>query len=206
MTQSTIDIESDAGKHLRLMATGAGWIDVYKRAAADWLVKHGYARWSGLSGRTLYMTIPHYDAENNRIPGPETGLERYEALCRNPAVTASPTAWKEEARSGLAVGSGKLGTVTTRSTIDRACIPKPAGPGTRKTPEDMVDEMQRDMAAQARWCDKLGVTPDELRELGREGRIRMCPACESVGIFDRDRGGWQGKCRKCRKTKRKNGG
>ena len=200
MTQSTINIESDAGKHLRLMATGAGWIDTYDRAAAEWLVKHGYARWSG---QALYMTIPHYDAENNRMPGPETGLERYEALCRNPSVTASPAAWKEEARSGLAVGSGKLGTVTTQSGITRAVIPSPSPPRTPRSPEDVASANEGMAAARRKWLRMFECTEDELYRYGCEGRIKWCKGCDDWGIFDlHSRDGAQSRCRKCRKDGR----
>jgi len=176
------------------MATGAGWIDVYKRHVADWLVKRGYARWSG---RTLYMTIPHFDAENNRMPGPMTGQEYYEGLCSNAAVTASASAWIAEARDGLAVGSGRLGTITTRSKIQRACIPKPAAPKPPRTPESIMDGMQRDLAAAIRWAEKLGCSPAELEELGRKGLLGVCYECGDVGVLDNYGKGRRKKCRKC---------
>jgi len=200
MTQSRINTEREAGRLLRRLAA-YGWHTVLPSAATEWLVRRGYAYW-GNSRSQLFMSEPRFDSDNNRIPGPMTGREYYESLCRNPAVTESPAKWKEEARSGMKIEAGKVGTVTVQSEIDRACIPKPSGPGVRATPESILDGMQRDMAARVKWAEKLGVSPAELERYGMEGRIRMCSSCGEVGIFDRDRGGFQGACRKCRKERR----
>jgi len=143
------------------------------------------------------MSEPRYDRDDNRMPGPMTGREYYEGLCKNPAVTESPAKWKEEARSGMKVESGKVGTVTVQSEIDRACIPKPSGPGTRATPESILDGLQRDMAARVKWAEKLGVSPAELERYGMEGRLRVCNNCGNVGIFDRPGKGERKKCRRC---------
>lgn len=202
MTQSKITTEAEAGKLLRRMAVH-GWITVLESPATRWLVRRGYAYWGEGAGAKLYMTLPRYDRDDNRMPGPMTGREYFEGLCKNPAVTESAAAWKEEARSGMRVESGRIGTVTRQSDIDRAVIPKPAGPRTPKTPESILDRMQRDMAATVRWAERLGVTPDELHALGMEGRIKTCNGCGEVGIFDRhSRDGVQSRCRKCRKEGR----
>ena len=202
MTQAKIDVEADAGRLLRDMAITEPIMvslqDPTRLAAAMWLTLHDYAYWT---------IPPRTDRDGHDGTGSlrstEKGRTYYAGLCENPAVTDNPAAWVDEARTGQKVGPGPLGTVTTRSPITRACIPKPSPPRTPRSPEDMVADMERDMAAQARWCAALDVTPDELRDLGREGRLRWCPACEDVGIFDRDRGGWKSKCRKCRKDGRR---
>jgi len=148
--------------------------------SAGWLIKRGFAYWSG---QDLFMTIK--------------GRIYYDGLCRNPAVTESPAKWREEARSGLKIAAGRMGTVTVQSEIDRACIPKPSGPGTRATPESILDEMQRDMAARVKWSEKLGVSPAELEELGRKGLLGVCYECGDVGVLDNYGKGRRKKCRKC---------
>ena len=181
MTQSKINIEADAGRLLRRLAA-YGWHRTIDMDSAGWLIKRGYAYWSG---QDLFMTIE--------------GRTYYEGLCLNPAVTESPAKWKEEARSGMKVAAGRMGTVTVQSEIDRACIPKPSGPGTRATPESILDGLQRDMAARVKWAEKLGVSPAELERYGMEGRLRVCCHCNEVGIHDRKgEGRFHSRCRKCR--------
>ena len=192
MKQSRIDIEADAGVILRGLATfeqlsrKAVASDHDAFAAVKWLIGKHYAHW-GVDG---YL----------RISG--RGRDHYEALCRNPAVTASPTAWKEEVRSGMKTVLGPLGTVTRRSEIDRACIPSPSPPRTPLSPESIVAQNESMTAARDQWLAKFGCTEDELYQFGMEGRLRYCEGCEDVGVFDRDRGGWRSLCRECRKTNR----
>jgi hypothetical protein len=200
-TPAQIEIESDAGRLLRAALAGAGWVDppLSQEDAARWLVRKKYARWSG---HTLYITFPHYDADGNRIPGPQTGQEYYARLCQNPSVTADAAAWKEEARSGLAVKPGILGTVTRRSEIDRAVIPSPSPPRTPRSPEDMAADNERMAAVRRKLLADLDCTEDELHRFEEEGRLKVCGHCEEWGVFDRDRGGWKPKCRRCRKGER----
>jgi len=203
-SQSKIDIEADAGRLLRRGLAAAGrvvLVDIDLGAGAEWLVKREYARWS--SG-ILYITEPRFDHVGNRMPGPETGREYYERLCQNPSVTASATAWKEEARSGLAVKPGRLGTVTRRSEIDRAVIPSPSPPRTPRSPEDVAGENEGMAAARARWLRQFKCSEDELYRFGHEGRIRWCAGCEDWGIMDRKgEGRFHSRCRNCRKDNHK---
>ncbi len=199
-SQKTIDIEASAGRLLRqLTASGRLSVAAVDPKAGHWLASRGYAI---RASKWLIITEPRFDSDNNRMPGPETGREYYERLCANPSVTASPSAWVEEARSGMASGPGPIGTVTRQSEIDRAVIPSPTPPGSPKSPEQIAAANERQAAGRRRMLEKLGCSEAELERLGQEGRVRVCPMCEDVGIFDRDRGGWKSKCRRCRKAER----
>ncbi len=177
MSQSTIEIESAAGRLLRALAISQVIPIIGPDPAADWLVKREYARWGDWKHSKLYITSPRYDADHNRMPGPETGQEHYEALCRNPVVTDSAAAWKAEALSGMASVPGPLGTRTKQSDISRAVIPSPAPPRSPKTPEDEANRNERAAAMMKKWMTLFDCTEEELRRYGDEGRIRMCGQC-----------------------------
>lgn len=192
MKQSTIDTEAAAGVILRGLAT----FEKLSRASVS-----GDAEVTGAVKLLIARHHVHWGIDGYlRISG--RGRDHYDALCRNPSVTASPTAWQDEARSGLVVKSGPLGSVTRRSEIDRACIPSPSPPRTPRSPEDVAAENEQMTAAKDRWLAKFGCTADELYRYGHEGRLRHCDGCGDVGIFDRDRDGWKSLCRACRKERR----
>ncbi len=184
MSQAKIELEAQAGRLLRNMAA-YGWYRTIEMDAAQWLIRRGFAYWSG---QDLFMTIE--------------GREYYQGLCKNPSVTESTAAWKAEVRSGMASEPGPVGTRTKQSSIDRAVIPKPAGPGSPKSPEDLAAEHQKGIATIRQWMANTGCTEGELILYGAEGRLRWCDGCDSVGVFDRKGGGFQHRCRKCTKERR----
>ena len=186
--QSKIEIESDAGQLLRQLVIHGSVIIDGRNNAALWLMKRKYARMGDWKHTKLYVE--------------ERGRDYYEALCRNPSVTESVTAWKDEALSGLTTESGPCGVRSRQSGIERAVIPSPSPPGPRKTPESIMQDNERDAAARRKLLADLGCSEAELVRYGDEGRIRVCDKCGEVGIFDRDRGSWKPMCRKCRKDRR----
>jgi len=191
-SQSRITITADAGRLLRYMDVAEPLMMASSSAGAIWLIARDYAYWETPPGPDKWPQIA------GSLRTTHKGREYYESLCRNPSVTDSVTAWKAEALSGLATKAGKLGTVSVKSEIDRAVIPKPAGPKTPKSPEDIADANERVAAAKRRWAAGLGCSVEDVERYGQEGRIKMCPACDEVGVFDKG----QSPCRKCRKDRR----
>ena len=184
MSQAKIELEAQAGRLLRNMAA-YGWYRTIEMDAAQWLIRRGFAYWSG---QDLFMTIE--------------GREYYQGLCKNPSVTESTAAWKAEVLSGMASEPGPVGTRTKQSSIDRAVIPKPAGPGSPKSPEDLARQNEQAASLRRDIMARVGCTGDEFVAYVRENRLRWCEGCETIGVFDRKGGGFQHRCRKCTKERR----
>jgi len=194
--QSQIEVEAEAGKMLRSMVQFGHCRCTRITPPAQWLLDQQYAYRA--NGR-LYITEPNPKAKTQVM----TGREYYEGLCRNPGITRSPRAWTEEAQSGITVKRGRLGHVSARSRIERAAVPTIAPPHTTRTPEDILNDNERTIAARKKLCADLEVTESELRRLMDEHRVEHCNGCKAVGIFDRrgDRG-LQHLCRRCRRKRR----
>jgi hypothetical protein len=117
--------------------------------------------------------------------------------------------YKEEALTGLTqIKSPKTGRMVSRkSKLVRPVLPSNKKHHETATPEDSMIEKDRALKAKMKLAKDLNTTVEKLENFISEGRLKMCPKCKKVGIFDKRGGGYMAVwCRKCRKLKYKKKG
>jgi hypothetical protein len=150
-----------------------------------------------------------YRDQSNLLKLTTDGSETAEIQARNASIDTSHAIaqHREEALLGIVECRSKKtgGMVSERSKMKSAVLPSTGRQQhTSKTPEDFIQEQDRQAKGRDRMAEQLGVTKDEFEKLFEEYRIKICKnGCEKIGIFDRHGDRLQHLCRKCRKAKRR---
>jgi hypothetical protein len=133
------------------------------------------------------------------------GRESYDDSNRNPRKIESQKKWKDELSTGLKIKkSPKSGfIVSSKTVIENPALPNSAHQiHNTKTPEDLMQDAQFQIAVRNRICADIGISQDEFVTFNAEGRIRMCNGngTPHLGVFDfkdKKKGYFYYICRKC---------
>ena len=130
----------------------------------------------------------------------DDGREYYAGLCKQPTVSESIQAWKNEVLTGMD-HKGR------RSVIQHAVLP---GSPTREAEHTSLETLLTRAKTKQMMMSQLGIDAQEYDRRICDGSLHLCRGWDGVphqGIFHRrsKNNGWQYLCRDCRKTLRKRG-
>lgn len=183
---------------------------LYRESGLSWtpanIAKYANASKEKIADCFVWMRRKNLIGGTDKIFLTDSGVEYVQGLKENVSVStaASEQRYKDEALTGIVEKKHKAHgwMVSEQSGITAAVLPGSHTPTTHTTPEDMIEQAQREYRAKEGLSNRLRVSMDTLLGYIDSGRVKLCNACNSVEIFDRKGDRWQPVCRKCRKKKR----